>query len=117
MLAARDVIIIAEEIVPHEVIVSDPNRVLGPSYKVRAVVHEPWGAHPSAAQGYYNRDHQFFHEYHLQTRTVEGCQQWINDWILQQPGRAEYLARLGEERVRGLGIREHRYAAPVDYGY
>ncbi|HLG61596.1 MAG TPA: CoA-transferase [Ktedonosporobacter sp.] len=117
MLAARDVIIVAEEIVPHETIVSDPNRVLGPSYKVRAVVHEPWGAHPSAAQGYYNRDHQFFHEYHLQTRTVEGFQAWVNEWVLQVTGRAEYRARLGEDRVRGLGVREHRYAAPVDYGY
>ncbi|HEU5229042.1 MAG TPA: CoA-transferase [Ktedonobacteraceae bacterium] len=117
MLAARDVIIIAEEIVPHEVIVSDPNRVLGPSYKVRAVVHEPWGAHPSAAQGYYNRDHQFFHEYHLQTRTEEGFQAWINEWILQVPGRVEYIARLGEKRVQGLSIQQHRYAAQVDYGY
>src|SRR5947207_9680121 len=47
MLAARDVILVAEEIVAREVILSDPNRVLGPSFKVRAVVHEPWGAHPS----------------------------------------------------------------------
>jgi len=40
MLAARDVLVVAEEIVPKSVIVRDPNRVLGPSFKVRAVVHE-----------------------------------------------------------------------------
>ena len=117
MLAAREVIIIAEEIVPHEVITSDPNRVLGPAFKVRAVVHEPWGAHPSAAQGYYGRDHQFFHEYHKRTRTLEGFHDWLNEWVLQVPSRTKYLAKLGEERKRHLSVKAHRYAAPVDYGY
>jgi glutaconate CoA-transferase subunit A len=117
MLAARDVIIVAEEIVPHEVIVSDPNRVLGPSFKVRAVVHEPWGAHPSTVQGYYGRDHAFYNEYHQRTRSVEGFQQWLEEWVLQFPTRADYIAKLGEERTKRLRVQEHRYAAPVDYGY
>lgn len=117
MLAARNVILVAEEIVPREVIVSDPNRVPGPSFKVRAVVHEPWGAHPSAVQGYSNRDHAFYHAYHQRTRTVEGFQSWLDEWVLNIPNRAAYLAKLGEERIRSLGVKEHRYAAPVDYGY
>ncbi len=117
MLAARNVIAVAEEIVPKAVIVSDPNRVLGPSFKVRAVVHEPFGAHPSMVQGYYNRDHAFFHEYHEQTRTVEGFQAWLAAWVYQVPTHTEYLKKLGEERIKNLDIKEHRYAAPVDYGY
>jgi glutaconate CoA-transferase subunit A len=117
MLAARDVILVTEELVPREIILSDPNRVLGPSFKVRAVVHEPWGAHPSAVQGYTNRDHAFYHEYHERTRTAEGFQDWLEDWVLQVPTRAGYVKKLGEERVQGLGVKEHRYAAPVDYGY
>ncbi|GAC1559577.1 MAG: CoA transferase subunit A [Ktedonobacteraceae bacterium] len=117
MLAARDVLVVAEEIVSKSTIVSDPNRVLGPSFKVRAVVHEPFGAHPSMVQGYYNRDHAFFHDYHEQTRTVEGFQAWLTKWVQQAPTRADYLKQLGEARVQRLGIQEHRYAAPVDYGY
>lgn len=117
MLAARNVIVVAEEIVPKTVIVSDPNRVLGPSFKVRAVVHEPFGAHPSMVQGYYNRDHAFFHEYHEQTRTIEGFQAWLNAWVYQVLTHAEYLKNLGKERIKNLAIKEHRYAAPVDYGY
>ena len=117
MLAARDVLVIAEEIVPKSVIVSDPNRVLGPSFKVRAVVHEPFGAHPSMVQGYYNRDHAFFHEYHEQTRTEEGFQSWLSTWVQQAPTRADYTRQLGEARVKSLSIKEHRYATPVDYGY
>lgn len=117
MMAARDVIIVAEEIVARPVIISDPNRVLGPYFKVRAVVHEPWGAHPAAAQGYYNRDHAFYHEYHTATRTLEGYQGWLAEWVLGVADRAAYLAKLEVERRQGLGIKEHRYAAPVDYGY
>jgi glutaconate CoA-transferase, subunit A len=117
MLAARNVILVAEEIVSREVILSDPNRVLGPSFKVRAVVHEPRGAHPSAVAGFYNRDHQYYHEYHTRTRTTEGFQQWLDDWVLSMPDRNAYLAKLGEERLNGLGVKEHRYTAPVDYGY
>ena len=116
-LAAKDVIIVAEEIVPREVIVSDPNRVIGPSFKVRAVVHEPWGAYPSAVQGYYNRDHQAYHEYHERTRTLEGFQDWLNEWVVQIPDRAAYMRKIGDERILSLAIKEHRYAAPVDYGY
>src|SRR6266705_4323074 len=114
MLAAHDVILIAEEIVSREVILSDPNRVLGPSFKVRAVVHEPFGAHPSAVSGYYNRDHHYYHEYHMRTRTLEGFQNWLEEWVLQIPTRTDYVTKLGKERIRGLGVKEHRYAAPVD---
>jgi glutaconate CoA-transferase, subunit A len=117
MLAARDVIIVAEEIVERAVIISDPNRVLGPAFKVRAVVHEPGGAHPAPVQGYYNRDHAFYHEYHTATRALEGYQEWLQSWILDVPDRAAYLAKLGEQRWQALALKEHRYAAPVDYGY
>ena len=116
-LASKRVIMIAEEIVPREVIVSDPNRVIAPSFKVCAVVHEPGGAHPSPVQGHYNRDHEFYHEYHRGTRSVEGNVRWLGGWVVGVKDRAEYLEKLGEERWRGLQLKEHRYAAPVDYGY
>lgn len=117
MLAAHNVIVVAEEIVSRDIILSDPNRVVGPSFKVRAVVSDPWGAHPSAVSGYYNRDHQFYHEYHTRTRTIEGFQQWLDEWVMNVPDRAAYVSKLGEERRQNLGVKEHRYAAPVDYGY
>jgi glutaconate CoA-transferase, subunit A len=117
MLAARATIIVAEEIVPHEVITSDPNRLLGPSHRVAAVVHEPGGAHPAPVQGRYNRDHPFFHEYHRATRSPEGWRAWLEEWILDVPDRQAYLRKLGGERWAGLQRKESRPAAPVDYGY
>jgi glutaconate CoA-transferase subunit A len=116
-LAARGVIYTAEEIVPPEVILSDPNRVLAPGAKTLAVAHAPGGAHPSPVQGYYNRDHAAFHEYHERTRTPEGFAEWLREWVLEQPDRAAYLEHLGADRWQSLAVREQRLAAPVDYGY
>jgi glutaconate CoA-transferase subunit A len=115
-LASQTVILVAEEIVDRDVILSDPNRVLVPGFRVAAVVHEPGGAHPSPVQGYYNRDHDAYHAYHQATRTPEGFQRWLAEWVLGVPDRAGYLARLGE-RWPALGVKDHRLAAPVDYGY
>ncbi len=116
-LAARAVIVVAEEIVPVEVIRSDPNRVLVPGFKVAAVVHAPGGAHPSPVQGYYNRDHAFFGEYHQATRTHAGMEAWLESWVYDVIDRDAYLAKLGEERWRGLAKKTPMLAAQVDYGY
>jgi glutaconate CoA-transferase subunit A len=116
-LAARGVIYTAEEIVPSDVILSDPNRVLAPSLKTLAVVHAPGGAHPSPVQGYYNRDHATYAEYHRQTRTPEGFAAWLDEWVVGVADRAAYLEHLGRERWDRLGPTQQRLAAPVDYGY
>lgn len=58
--ASKKVIISCEEIVGEDVIRSDPNRTLIPDFAVHAVVHEPWCAHPSYTQGYYDRDNEFY---------------------------------------------------------
>ncbi len=115
--AARKVIVVAEEIVEPEVIASDPNRTLIPGFLVAAVVHEPWGAHPSPVQGYYGRDHAFFSQYHEQSRQVEDFERWLSRWVSGVPGRREYMSLLGACRVESLGVREHAYSAPADFGY
>ncbi len=116
-LAARGVIYTVEEIVPSEVILSDPNRVLAPALKTLAVVHVPGGAHPSPAQGYYNRDHAAFAEYHERSRTSDGFADWLREWVLDQPDRASYLAHLGADRWQALAPKAQMLAAPVNYGY
>jgi glutaconate CoA-transferase, subunit A len=115
--AARKLIIVAEEIVEPGVIASDPNRTLVPGFLVTAVVHEPWGAHPSPVQGYYGRDHEFFTQYHDQTRRLEDFEQWLAHWILQAPDRRTYVNLLGAARTEGLGVKQHALSAAVDFGY
>jgi glutaconate CoA-transferase subunit A len=115
--AAKCVIVVAEEIVAPQIISSDPNRTLIPGFTVAAVVHEPLGAHPSPVQGYYGRDHDFFTEYHKQSRTVEGFAEWLDRWVLQVSDRQDYTRQLGVERIANLGVHEHAYSAPADFGY
>jgi glutaconate CoA-transferase, subunit A len=113
-LAARRVILTAEEIVAPEVILSDPNRILLPPHRVSAVALVPGGAHPSPVQGYYGRDHASYGEYHGMTRERAGYLSWLEEWVLSLSDRQAYLASLGDhfERLRP-GAR--RLAAAVDY--
>jgi glutaconate CoA-transferase, subunit A len=114
-MAGTTLIVVAEEIVPREVITSDPNRVLVPPQRVSAVVREPGGAHPSPVQGAYGRDHEFYHEYHAQTKTAAGYDEWRAAWIEACPTRGEYLKRLGDARWRALQVRGDQPAAAVNY--
>ena len=115
--AAKRVIIVAEEIVQPELIASDPNRTVIPGCLVSAVVHEPFGAHPSPVQGYYSRDNDFFRAYHAETKSGEDFARWRAQWVDRVHDRREYLRLLGDERVLDLGVKKHAYSAPVDYGY
>jgi glutaconate CoA-transferase, subunit A len=115
--AARKIIIVAEEIVESSVISSDPNRTLVPGFLVGAVVHEPGGAHPSPVQGYYGRDHAFFAQYHEQTRRVEDFEDWLAQWVVHVSDRSEYLEQVGASQMQTLGVKEHAYSAPADFGY
>lgn len=114
--ASRKVIVVAEEIVEPAVIASDPNRTLVPDFLVAAVVHEPWGAHPSAVPGYYGRDDQAFSEYDERSRRAEDFERWILEWVLRVQDRREYMGRLGDCRVEKLAVKEHAFAAPADFG-
>ena len=115
--AARKVIVTAEEIVEPEVIASDPNRTVIPGFLVSAVVEAPLGAHPSPVQGYYKRDDRFFEDYHDDTKTPEDFAHWAEYWVHGVNGVHEYAARLGEERVSALRVKQHAYAATADFGY
>jgi glutaconate CoA-transferase, subunit A len=113
-MAARRVILTAEEIVEPDVILSDPNRILLPPHRVSAVVHAPGGAYPSPVQGHYGRDHAAYTEYHAATRERAGYVDWLDEWVFGVASLKEYLSRL-DGRFERLRPSEKRLAAPVDY--
>jgi glutaconate CoA-transferase subunit A len=115
--AAKQILVVAEEIVPEREIRRDPNRTLFPGDLVGAVVHEPWGAHPSPVQGFYARDHDAHQEYYLRTRTRDGFLAWLDEWVWSVPDRGAYCAKLGDERLARLRVRQHAYAPEIDYGF
>lgn len=114
--ASGRVIIVAEELVDSEVIRSDPNRTLIPGMIVDAVVIEPFGAHPSYAQGYYDRDNQFYLEWSGISKSQESMEKYISDWILLVSNRKEYMGKLGPDYTERLRAKD-RFSASVNYGY
>ena len=116
-MASRAIVLTVEEIVEPDLISSDPNRVLIPGFRVNAVVHAPWGAHPSPVPGYYNRDHQAFIEYRRASRTPRYFKTWKSRWVDSIDSGADYVKLLGGERLEALGITHHARSETVDYGY
>jgi glutaconate CoA-transferase subunit A len=113
--AARRVIVTCEEIVPADVIRSDPNRTVIPGFLTTAVAEVPGGALPSSVQGYWRRDFEPFLAYHRISRTVEGYQQWLREWVLEIADRRHYLAKMGTQALERLRVRETRPAAVANF--
>lgn len=116
-LASDKIILTAETIVDTELITRDPNRVFTPGFRVSAVVHVPWGGHPSPVPGFYNRDHQAFLDYRDDSKTSELFAQWRMNWVDDLAGHQAYMERFGEHRLTQLHLKHHILSEPVDYGY
>ena len=113
--AGRKVIVVAEEIVDEAVIRADPNRTLIPGLIVNAVVHEPYGAHPSYVQGYYDRDNELYVEWEKLSRDEGRVKEWLDEWVYSLADRSEYIRKLGDVRLQRLRPGTAR-AAAVEYG-
>ena len=115
-LAAKHVILVAEEIQPRERLLSDPGLVLVPTLKVAAVVHEPFGAYPSPVQGCYRRAHDFYHRYHEESRTEDGTRAWLDRWVHGVKDWTGFLELLGTDARAAVRITSPRLSEPLDYG-
>ena len=112
--AAKHVIVVVEEIVEESIIRRDPNRTIIPGLIVDAVVLEPYGAHPSYVQGYYDRDNAFYLAWDKTSRDQAKTEAWLEEWVFGVRNRTEYLKKLGNELTK-LQPGELA-AAAVNYG-
>jgi glutaconate CoA-transferase subunit A len=86
-----------------------------PGFLVTAIVEEPGGALPSSVQGYWRRDFEPFLRYHRESRTIEGFEAWLREWVLDIPDRRSYLRHMGDAAVRRLRVTEKRPAAVANF--
>ncbi len=114
--AAERVIVVVEELVEESVIRADPNRTVIPGLIVDAVVLEPWGAHPSYVQGAYDRDNRFYRDWDAISRDESSTAAWLDEWVYGVNGRAEYVEKLGRERLADLRPSGRAPSGSVDYG-
>jgi glutaconate CoA-transferase subunit A len=113
--ASTRVIVVVEELVDASVVRADPNRTLIPGMIVDAVVVEPGGAHPSYAQGYYDRDNDFYQEWENVSRDAMSLAAYLQEWVFGVRDRAEYLAKQ-PALMKRLKARA-QVCAGVNYGY
>ena len=112
--ASDRVIVVVEEIVDESAIRADPNRTVIPGLIVDAVVVEPWGAHPSYAQGYYDRDNEFYIAWERISRDPAALASYLDEFVYGLGDRAEYVEKCGDlERLRA----SERICAGVNYGF
>jgi glutaconate CoA-transferase, subunit A len=112
--ASDRVIVVVEEIVDESAIRADPNRTVIPGLIVDAVVVEPWGAHPSYAQGYYDRDNEFYIGWEKISRDRVALARYLDEFVYGLRDRAEYVEKCGDlERLRA----SERVCTGVNYGF
>jgi glutaconate CoA-transferase, subunit A len=113
--AAKCVILTTEEIVDDSVIRSDPNRTLIPGLIVSAVCLIPYASHPSYAQGYYDRDNDFYIKWDQISDSDELVRRYLDEWVYGVKDRADYWQKLGMETHKRLKVRP-RLSEAVNYG-
>ncbi|MBI3286772.1 MAG: CoA transferase subunit A [Chloroflexi bacterium] len=114
--AAQQVVVEVEEIVDSEIVRRDPNRTILPSFMVSAIVIAPYGSHPYQCQGYYDLDLEYRKMYAEVTRTREGFERYLEDWVYGPGSHQGYLEKLGKDRLDRLRAKPYM-SDPVNYGY
>jgi glutaconate CoA-transferase subunit A len=113
--ASKHVIVVVEEVVDEAVIRADPNRTLIPGLIVNAVVHEPYGAHPSYVQGYYDRDNESYLAWDKLSQDHAAVKTWLDEWVYGLANHVAYVRKIGRAYLDKLKP-EALLAPSVDYG-
>ncbi|MBI5839439.1 MAG: CoA transferase subunit A [Chloroflexi bacterium] len=113
--AAKKVIVTAEEIVDESVIRSDPNRTMIPGIVVDAVCHVPHACHPSYAQGYYDRDNEFYLSWDKISESADSVKSYLDEWVYGVKDREEYWEKLGTKTHKRLEVPD-LMSQPINYG-
>src|SRR5215216_2680583 len=113
--AAKRVILTAEEIVDESVIRSDPNRTMIPGIVVSAVCHVPFASHPSYAQGYYDRDNEFYLAWDKVSESADATREYLDNWVYGVKDRNEYRKKMGGKAHKRLEV-EALYSEKINYG-
>ena len=86
VLAARRSLVTVEEIV--ETLTPVPGQVVLPTWAVTAIAVVPGGAHPSYAQGYSERDNDYYVAWDAISRDRDAFDHWLQEQVLAPVGGA-----------------------------
>ncbi len=80
-----------------------------------AVCLVPYACHPSYAQGYYDRDNEFYLQWDKISESPESIRNWLDEWVFGVRDRNEYWQKLGAETHKRLSVKP-RYSEQINYG-
>ncbi|MDK4502351.1 glutaconate CoA-transferase [Fusobacterium necrophorum] len=103
-IAAKHCIVTCEELVTEEEIRKDPSKNSIPQFCVDAVVHAPFGAHPSQCYNYYDYDADFYKMYDKVTKTEEDFKAFLQEWVYNIKDNDEYIDKVGASRLAKLRV-------------
>ena len=119
-LAGKTIIASVEEIVDTETIRRNPELTLAPGFRVAAVVHEPWGAHPGHVFGHYDDDRWFRYNYaNFFGDDDAKFKRFMDEWIYGVADRSQYIKKyidkFGYTRLMRMKPKPF-YTDPINYG-
>lgn len=109
-VAAKHTIVSCEELIADDEIRKNPHLNTCTGLCVDAVVHAPYGAHPSQCFGMYDYDSSFLIEYDKASRTQDEFDLFMKKYVTNLRTHEDYLDFIGEGRLRSLHI-------DPEYGY
>ena len=106
LAAKTGVIASVERIVESGYVRDHSDDLLVPGSQVLAVVHMPYGAHPSPCRGYpphwgYAEDGPFLTEFRAASKNLDSLDEWARKWVLGV-SRQQYIKQLGQNHLRTL---------------
>jgi hypothetical protein len=93
--AARRIVVVTEEIVPTEAFQREPERTILPAHRVEAVIHQPFGAHPTAVFGCYDYDANHLRYYVEHAKYTSDIGKYIDAYIRGTKDHGAYLRKVG----------------------
>lgn len=93
--AAERLIVTVEKIIPHDAVKRRPALTYIPGFQVEAIVEVPYGAHPSAVDGFYDEDEAHLADYLASSGTEAGARAYLRDFVHGAPTHEDYLAKVG----------------------
>jgi len=104
-LSAKVCIVTCEELVEPEELRKNADMNQIPSFVTDAVVHVPYGAHPSQVFNYYDYDRGFLKLYDEVSKTEASFQDFLQEWVYGVKDHHAYLEKLGVKRLMDLNVR------------
>lgn len=109
-VASKKTVISAERIVSMQEMQSTREENTIPGEVVDAIVHAPFGGHPTAVHACYDNDPWWFREFINASKDKKMMETWLDRWIHGVTSFEDYLDKIGKKRI-------NRLVADSDLGY